>query len=264
MLEIFDDLIKSIQEGDKQWESLEQLMEERADIALRHAFDGFGISYEEAIEILRDAEDLTNEQQTKRNILIAATDNIIDFSVAEEYQMVDHFSDVEELMIDEELTEDDIEDMLAIFYKYNHTYAWVENLDIEYAMAMAAYLMFMKEETTLTYTTMGDERVRPWHRQYEGYSAPKSRFPGWLIPPIEHGCRCYLVEDHTSVFGQIKNDIVSNSPEMPEWFDPTFKESVAQGGRIFSDEHPYFQIDEAHELRLNEIASRIKAKYING
>ena len=49
---------------------------------------------------------------------------------------------------------------------------------------------------------------------------------------------------------------------MPDWFNRTFKESVALGGRIFSDEHPYFQVDERHVGRLNAIAKRIKAKYL--
>lgn len=106
---------------------------------------------------------------------------------------------------------------------------------------------------------MGDERVRPWHLQYEGYTAPKSQFPAWLIPPIEHQCRCFLVEDNrSSTMGAIQASV---EPQMPEWFNRTFKESVAFGGRIFSDEHPYFQVDERHVGRLNAIARRIKEKY---
>ena len=52
-------------------------------------------------------------------------------------------------------------------------------------------------------------------------------------------------------------------PTMPDWFNRTFKESVALGGRIFSDEHPYFQVEEQFDERLHEIAQRIKDKYFN-
>lgn len=106
---------------------------------------------------------------------------------------------------------------------------------------------------------MGDERVRPWHLQYEGYSAPRSQFPSWLIPPIEHQCRCFLVEDTKST---LMADVqAAKKPQMPDWFDRTFKESVANGGRIFSDEHSYFQIDKRHVKRLGKISDMIKAIY---
>jgi hypothetical protein len=50
-------------------------------------------------------------------------------------------------------------------------------------------------------------------------------------------------------------------PQMPDWFNKTFKESVAKGGRIFSDEHPYFTIDKADMEMLTKITTKIKEKY---
>ena len=50
---------------------------------------------------------------------------------------------------------------------------------------------------------------------------------------------------------------------MPDWFNPTFKESVAKGGKIFSDAHPYFQINADKMKKLVEISDRIKSKYLN-
>lgn len=264
MLALFENLIKSIRDEGGQWDSLEELMEARADFAVRHAFEGFGISYDEALELLRNAEDLTNEQQVQRDILVAAVDNLVDFSVAEEFRVAEDISEYQDAI--EELDEDSEEhdELMAILFgvcsKYNNRYAHVENMDIEYAMIVAAYLSSLKDDTILTYMTMGDERVRPWHLQYEGYSAPRSLFPSWLIPPIEHQCRCYLVEDsRSSVLSGIQ---AQKTPEMPDWFDRTFKESVANGGRIFSDEHPYFQIDKDYIERLSDIAQRIKDKYL--
>lgn len=237
-------------------------MYERAEIGIKHALDGFGISFDDAVELMRNATNLTDEQREQRDIIIAAVDNIVDFSVAEEYQMADEFPEIEDIE-DEELAEELMDELEAIFTKYNKTYATTENLDIEYAMIVAAALSRYGNDTILMYMTMGDNRVRPWHRQYEGFTAPKSSFPAWLIPPIEHRCRCFLIEDTVSAFGKI-NAKIDDIPTPPEWFNPTFKESVALKGRIFSDEHPYFQIEAQHEDKLLDIAQRIKTKFKYG
>lgn len=250
------------------WEIMEELMAMRSEFLVHHAFDGFGMDWSDALELLRKEENLTDEEAAKRNVIVAAVDNLVDFAVAEEYQMAQHLPDFEDLDLDE-IDEYDIEDeeedddnpFIGIFLRYNKTYARTENSDVEYAMLIAAGLAAVKEMTTLTYMTQGDERVRPWHLQYEGYTAPKYRFPAWLIPPIEHQCRCYLVEDSVEIIPGEVQDAVQQVPQMPFWFNRTFKESVALGGRIFSDEHPYFQINGADDERLQEIASRIKAKY---
>lgn len=257
LLAVFERFVDSIATDSDQWEVLEELMDLRAKFLVCHAIDGFDMSYDEALDLLRNQEGLTGEQEAKRNVIVAAVDNLVDFAVAEEYQMAMDLPDVDDDDYDEEEYEE-------IFERYNKRYAEVENSDAEYAMIIAAGLVGVSDGTMLTYMTQGDERVRPWHLQYEGYSAPKHLFPAWLIPPIEHQCRCYLVED--SVYGSISDVLNANVkiPTMPDWFNRTFKESVALGGRIFSDEHPYFQVEEQFDERLHEIAQRIKDKYFNG
>lgn len=261
LLPLFHDFVISVVIHEDEWESLEALMEARADIAIRRACVGFGIDFEEALRLIRNADGLDSEQIAQRNIVLSAVDNMVDFAVAEEYQMADDMAELEELLTEEEEMEDEdwFEFYLPVFSKFHDQYMRTENMDIEYSMIIAAYLSTIREDTVLMYMTQGDERVRPWHLQYEGFTAPKSRFPAWLIPPIEHQCRCYLIEDTETAFASIK---ASTIPEMPDWFNRTFKESVALGGRIFSDEHPYFQVDERHVGRLNAIAKRIKAKYL--
>lgn len=260
LIAIFEKLLYSIPNDMESWEVMEELMALRADFAIHHALNGFGLEYDTALDLLRTAEDgLTEAEKAKRNVIVAAVDNLVDFAVAEEYQMALELPEFEA-----ELEEDNLEEVMAIFAKYNDRYALIENQDAEYAMIIAAQLLAISNSTVLTYMTQGDERVRPWHLQYEGYSAPKSSFPAWLIPPIEHACRCYLVED--SVIGKLQDvqGAVIRVPDMPEWFNPTFKESVALGGRIFSDEHPYFQVQGEHKEILQSIADRIKSKYLNG
>lgn len=249
--------------NDGEWESLEALMDARADIAIRRACAGFGLDFEEVLRLIRNTDELNSEQMAQRNIILAAVDNLVDFAVAEEYQMADDMAELAETLTDEDEDEMDEEYWLdfyfPVFSKFHERYMCTENVDIEYAMIIAAYLSMIKDNTVLMYMTQGDERVRPWHLQYEGFTAPKSSFPAWLIPPIEHQCRCYLIEDTETIMASIQ---ASTVPEMPDWFNRTFKESVALGGRIFSDEHPYFQVDERHVGRLNAIAKRIKAKYL--
>lgn len=266
LLALFKNLIKDIQEDGSCWGSLEELIKTRADFAVRHAFNGFGISYDDAMELLKRADKLTDEERVQRDILVAAVDNLVDFATVEEFHAMEELEEHEEEIAElDELSEDseDYEEIMAILLaicnKYNDRYAYVENMDIEYAMIIAAYMSSLKDDTTLTYMTMGDERVRPWHRQYEGYTAPRSLFPQWLIPPIEHQCRCFLVEDSRStIFSQIQANGINDIPEMPEWFDGTFKESVASGGRIFSDEHPYFQVKKKYSKRLKKISNNVK------
>ena len=246
-------------------EVFEELCSLRADFAIRHAFDGFDIGYEEALELIRSEEGLSPEEQVRREILLAAVDNLVDFACAEEYQAISHVGEYWEEIDseDDEADPADIEDRTeSIFARYNQIYADTENHDIEYAMIVAAQIAAISDDSTLTYMTMGDERVRPWHLQYEGFTAPKSSFPAWLIPPIEHQCRCYLIEDGKPSAGMTDMKAAMHM-DPPYWFNPTFKESVALGGRIFSDEHPYFTIDETHKVTLEAIATRIKNKYLH-
>lgn len=264
ILAAFQKFVDRVSKGMEPEDAFEELVSLRAEFGIRHAFAGFGMEWDEALALIRSKEGLSELDRTRRDILVAAVDNIVDFATAEEYQMVAELSDFEESEQeddDEDFTEEQMELWLSICAKYNERYAHVENLDIEYAMMIAATMALYPSSTTLMYMTMGDERVRPWHLQFEGFTAPKSEFPAWLIPPIEHQCRCYLIADnHDISVDQVQN---SKMPEMPDWFNRTFKESVALGGRIFSDEHPYFEIDAAHMSRLTSISQKIKLLYFD-
>lgn len=259
MYGLYENMRKSLQNKRYPWRKLADLAEKRADYSLKYAWEGFGIDEDEALELIgADPEELPEKDKEKRKILLAAFDNVIDFAVVAEYQMAREAIEADD--IDSE--EDDEYD--AIFRKYNLRYANVENSDIKYSMEMALVLFGVSPLSILTYMTQGDERVRPWHRVYEGYSATKSHFPAWLVPPIEHQCRCFLIED--TVMSQVQGSLekVQNSNdkvEMPEWFNPTFKECVGFGGRIFSDEHPYFSVNKKHVKRLQDIADSIKQMY---
>lgn len=106
---MFADVIKNIRDEGGMWKSLEELMIARADFAVRHAFNGFGIEYDEALWILKNAENLTDEQRVQRDILIAAVDNLVDFSVAEEYQLIEEVNELEDL--EEAESEEELEEL---------------------------------------------------------------------------------------------------------------------------------------------------------
>lgn len=245
---------------ENRWDLLEEMMSLRAEFAFHHAVKGFNIDFEEAMELLRNHNDgLTQLELEKRNILLAALDNLVDFAVAEEFQMSQHLP--EDIDID---NPDILHECEDVFDRYNGIYALIENQDIEYAMGVAAGWIHFASTTVLTYMTQGDNRVRPWHMALEGTSYPKHSFPAWLIPPIEHGCRCFLVEESAGVMNGSDKlaQVIGQVIEMPDFVNPVFKESVATGGRIFSDAHSYFIIPKKYKKRLKTIARRIKDKWL--
>ncbi len=244
---------------DERWELLEAMMELRAEFAINHAIKGFGMDIEKALELIRNKNNgLSRLEREQRDILVAAIDNLIDFAVAQEFQMSQHLPN--DFDYNDQTDIDECED---IFWRYNHTYAKIENEDIEYAMQIAAAWSIHTNSTVFTYMTQGDERVRPWHLALEGISHPKSSFPAWLIPPIEHGCRCYLVEESSDVLNKISDisKVVCQNDEMPDFVNPVFKESVAKGGRIFSEAHSYFTIPKKYKKKLRHISHTIKSKW---
>lgn len=244
---------------DDRWELLEAMMELRAEFAINHAIKGFGMDIEKALELIRNKNNgLSRLEREQRDILVAAIDNLIDFAVAQEFQMSQHLPN--DFDYNDQTDIDECED---IFWRYNHTYAKIENEDIEYAMQIAAAWSIHTNSTVFTYMTQGDERVRPWHLALEGISHPKSSFPAWLIPPIEHGCRCYLVEESSDVLNKISDisKVVCQNDEMPDFVNPVFKESVAKGGRIFSEAHSYFTIPKKYKKKLRHISHTIKSKW---
>lgn len=251
MLEVFKKWLSELDGSETKEELLTQLVSLRADMAIRSALKGFGLEYDEALRILREEDAvLTDQERSQKNVLVAAVDNLIEFSTAEEFQLVSLVED-EEHESDEELEE--------WFELYNETYASTEDSDVFHAMAIAAWYIALSGGTEIVYHTQGDDRVRPWHAQYEGYSAPKEMFPSWLIPPIEHMCRCYLEENKLQI-GDVVN-VKNEELEMPSWFNPTFKESVAKGGRIFSKDHKYFAVEDRFGERMEAIINRLKQRY---
>lgn len=260
ILSIFKKFLEKYQNETDRWELLQAIIDMRIEFMVNHAFQGFNLSLEDAMDLVRSKNNgLTSQDKESRKILLAALDNIIDFAVAEEFQMAYKVSKIYDS--EDEENEENCED---ICYLYNHIYANVENDDVNYAMGIAAGWVKYNESTILTYMTQGDERVRPWHLALEGTSYPKSSFPAWLIPPIDYGCRCFLIEEGDDVLNHKDlANIESKIVDKPDFINPIFSDSVCNGGKIFGAQHPYFQIPKGYKRKLKSISKSIKEKWLD-
>lgn len=230
-------------------EILEDIITLRASFLIDRALQGLRIDLDRALDILRNYNDFTTERERQqRDILVAAVDNLVDFAVAEEFAMMQE--------LPEDLDDSDLEEYESICERYNLTYAREENSTVLFAAGMAAWWLAVDTGTVITFMTQGDERVRPWHESWEGVSYPKREFPVELIPPIEWGCRCFLIADG---FGSVYGALPSKESKHKPTVNPIFSESLATGGRIFTGAHSYFQ----HKIpdRIREIGKYIKQKF---
>ena len=208
---------------------------------------GLALDFDEALSILRNHNNFTTEREKQQHeILVAAIDNLIDFAAAEEMTMISE--------LPEEIDEECLLDYETICEQFNLTYAEAENEQVLFAAKMAAWWMAVNAESIVTYMTQGDERVRPWHLSLEGVSYRKSEFPAELIPPIEWGCRCYLIANG---FAAVRASL--SIDKCRSMVDPVFRESLATGGRIFTDAHRYF--DTQLPEFVQKIVKRLKSKF---
>lgn len=244
-------------------EALYRLAEMRMDVAFGYVVEGLGVDIENALSYLKNLDDnnVTEYDKELRKRIDAATQNLIDFSVCEEYQLYEEAVELsgEELDFDE----DDYESLLWLCEKYNDRYAAVENSDIRYSGIVAAMWMRMSEMDYVVYWTQNDAHVRPTHMLLHGYTAPRIDFPSWLIPPIEYNCRCYLEVIEVPMAKVDIKQIKGSAPkiEKPTNISDVYKESLATCGRIFSDAHSYFSIKEQDREMLKEFVERLKEKY---
>ncbi|MBR2030759.1 MAG: hypothetical protein IKA04_00865 [Alistipes sp.] len=226
---------------------IEDIITHRCSFLIDRALRGLALDFDEALSILRNHNNFTTEHERHQHeILVAAIDNLIDFATSEEMTMISE--------LPEEVDEECLLEYETICEQYNLTYAEAENEQVLFAAKMAAWWMAVNSESVITYMTQGDERVRPWHLSLEGVSYRKSEFPAELIPPIEWGCRCYLIANG---FAAVRASL--SIDKCRSMVDPVFRESLATGGRIFTDAHRYF--DTQLPEFVKKIVKRLKSKF---
>lgn len=269
LLALFMNLLSKLSDDVSMEEALEELASLRADYAIQYSVRPFGYDTDDVIRLLKSIDDTNlseREKEEKSRILIAVT-NLIDFSVCEEYHLM---QEVKKTIAEHEDAGDEYDDyeeeLIELNGKYNSRYRETEDGDFEYAMVVCRKWLDWDSDVILTYMTQGDDRVRPWHAMLEGFSAPKRDYPSWMIPPIEWGCRCYLVtESDVVVENRTAHDVVASVsvPAKPRELDDVFSESICTGGKIVGESHPYFTVDEDDVAMLERISDNIKRRYIN-
>ncbi|AHJ98946.1 phage head morphogenesis protein [Hymenobacter swuensis] len=128
-------------------------------------------------------------------------------------------------------------DALQVHELYN-----VRWLKTEYEHAVASAQMAAKWEEfeespfLLQYETVGDSRVRPEHRAWDGITLPADH-PWWQThyPPNDWLCRCTAI----GAAPDARPTPASILPALPEP-DAGFSGNVGQTGVIFPLAHPYF------------------------
>ena len=250
ILQSFRDFISSYSDGNIDQETFEDMALSRSEFMIDRVIDGMKMTLEQAYSYIANFNDnLTKKESEEKKILLAAIDNLIEFAIAEEYQMISELDEDIDGEIEDTTEYDDL------CKKYNLTYASVENDDVLFAASIAQKGMMNCEETWLTYMTQQDERVRESHAALEGETYQKSDFPAELIPPIDFGCRCYLISNTSDMIfakmtvGQIKKIV-----------NPIFSDSLAVGGKIFSNDHPYFNIKDVNKKYLKDVKSKLTQK----
>lgn len=247
LLEAFQRFLTTYEDSAESWEIMEDIITLRASFLIDQVLAGLQIDFDHALDLLRKHNSFSTEREKQEHdIIVAAIDNLVDFAVAEEMAMMNE--------LPHEKRTENLELCKDIFKKYNDTYAKQENEDVLYAAIIAAWWLNLPDNSLVTYMTQGDERVRAWHLSHEGATYKKNEFPEELIPPIEWGCRCFLISgNNPTVMASIAPKAIHINT------NPIFKESLAKGGRIFSDAHPYFSYTLKPQCKM--IKQRLKTKF---
>lgn len=252
VLTAFRRLMDSLEDSAESWHIMEEIIMLRTAFLYSRVLEGLHMDFDRALGLLRNHNEFTTlQEKEERDILVAAIENLVEFAAAEEYAMMTG--------VLEQSENEEPEDYEGICEKYNLTYADTENEQVLYAAGIAGWWINQSSGTLITYMTQGDEQVRDNHLALEGLTYPKGSFPSELIPPIEWGCRCYLVADDSRA--HVYASAASQSGYIKK-MNPVFSGSLATKGKIFSDAHPYFTSGFWENSRIQTIVKRLKNKLL--
>jgi SPP1 gp7 family putative phage head morphogenesis protein len=105
----------------------------------------------------------------------------------------------------------------------------------------------------LRYETAGDERVRESHRALDQVVRPVDD-PFWNshTPPLAWRCRCKLIQT---------DEAVQDLPDLSGLKIPKgFNQNPGKTGKLFGDDHPYFNQAALDAERIRDNAARLHAK----
>lgn len=104
-----------------------------------------------------------------------------------------------------------------------------------------------REDETLQVSTVGDDKVRPWHARLDGFTALKSD-PVWqkLWPPFDWNCRCTVVPGVRSKASTANPDGLLKDAKVPRYF----RSNSGLTRTVFNKQHPYIQDHLGNEKDL--------------
>lgn len=94
----------------------------------------------------------------------------------------------------------------------------------------------------LQFSTVGDNRVRPEHKLFDKFTAPKSD-PIWrrLYTPLDWGCRCNIIPGIARNVSKQYDSEWANKAVSPLVKGTIFDNNAALSGVIFNKTHPYYK-----------------------
>ncbi len=127
---------------------------------------------------------------------------------------------------------------------FNNNYLAAEHQYVTQTAIMANKWETMDTEY-LEFTTVGDSRVRPEHKIFDKFTAPKSDLI-WrrLYTPIDWGCRCTVIPGITKNLSTEYDSVWANKMVDPLVKGTIFDNNAAVTGVIFNKTHPYFKTKE--------------------
>lgn len=183
------------------------------------------------------------EDDTRTKLADTLKFNLYDFSMAKTLFQIQHYRDL--------MVGDDGKILsFAAFKKVVADQGEIFNqqyMKVEYDMTVQSAIMANKWETLdaeyLQFTTVGDNRVRPEHKLFDKFTAPKSD-PIWkrLYTPLSWGCRCTVIPGKASKMDSLYNSAWANKVVDPLVKNTIFDNNVGISKEIFNKNHPYFKV----------------------
>jgi SPP1 gp7 family putative phage head morphogenesis protein len=176
------------------------------------------------------------QQQLRQNIMV--------FSAFKNHA---NMTDIFNLLLDnsgvKRLWADFKKEALQISKNYNEAWLQTEYQTAVGTARMASRWQHIKEDfgedVMLRFETVGDDKVRDAHKILDGVTKPLTdSFWKTFYPPVGWNCRC----DAVAVPGEAEIDMkrAPSEKEVPL----EFRNNAGETGEVFSDEHPYFDVDK--------------------
>jgi len=124
---------------------------------------------------------------------------------------------------------------------FNRNYLAAEHQFVTQSAIMAHKWETLDSEY-LEFTTVGDSRVRPEHKLFDKFTAPKSD-PIWrrLYTPLDWGCRCTIIPGVSKNVSKEYDSEWANKVVDPLVKGTIFDNNVGITKVIFNKTHPYFK-----------------------